>query len=434
MNNYWDATAGLDVSDHGTLAHDDQCDVAIIGGGYTGLSAALHLARDYGVDACILEAGSIGSGASGRNGGFCCLGSHKMPYQTQIRRFGMEAAQDFMKAQCAAVDLVSELIDDEGMKVDRIGDGETLVAHRRSRMRELVAEQDILDGAFGIKARLQGCEELRERGLGGPIQHGGLHVPIGFALHPGKYVRSLANAALRHGARIHTRTRVNGYEHDGSRHRLITDQGTLTAERVLIASNGYTSEEMVPPVRGTLLRANACALTTRPLGRDELASEGWHTHDMVFDTKNLLNWFRLLPDGRMIFGGRGGFDYSEAGHERDRARLQRQFARAFPAWAALPVTHCWTGFVCLTRNRLPYLGPVHAPGPGIYAALAYHGNGVAAATWSGRAMACLIAGGKDAARIPIIMTQHLKRFPLRILRPWYLRGAYTAFGIKDRLP
>ncbi|MDZ7840394.1 MAG: FAD-binding oxidoreductase [Gammaproteobacteria bacterium] len=434
MNNYWDATTGIGVTDHGILADDDQCDVAIIGGGYTGLSAALHLARDHGIDARVLEADTIGSGASGRNGGFCCLGSHKMPYQTQIRRFGVEAARDFMMAQCAAVELVAELIDAEGMEVDRTGDGETLVAHRGSRVQELIAERDILKGVFGIKGCLQGCEELRERGLGGPIQHGGLHIPIGFALHPGKYVRSLANAALHHGARIHTRTPVSGWEHNGSRHQLITEEGTMTAERVLIATNGYTSEQLFSPVRGALLRANACALTTRPLSRDELAAEGWHSHDMVFDTKNLLNWFRLLPDGRMIFGGRGGFDYSDAGHERDRARLQHQFARAFPAWAQLPVTHAWTGFVCLALDRLPHLGPVGAPGSGVYAALAYHGNGVAAATWSGRAMARLIAAGKDAARIPAIMTQRLKRFPLRALRPWYLRGAYLAFGLRDRLP
>ena len=150
---------------------------------------------------------------------------------------------------------------------------------------------------------------------------------------------------------------------------------------------------------------------------------------MAYDSRILLHYFRLLPDGRFLFGGRGGTDASNAGHEPQRQRLVAHFHELFPAWANVEITHYWRGFVCLTADRVPYVGPLDDR-KSVWTSIAYHGNGVALATWSGRVMARAMMG-RDA-NLPAPMTKRLAKFPFASLRPVYLKGAYLWYEIKDR--
>jgi glycine/D-amino acid oxidase-like deaminating enzyme len=150
---------------------------------------------------------------------------------------------------------------------------------------------------------------------------------------------------------------------------------------------------------------------------------------MAYDSRILLHYFRLLPDGRFLFGGRGGTDASDAGHEPQRHRLTAHFHELFPAWRHAEITHYWRGFVCLTADRLPYVGPLDDR-KSVWTSIAYHGNGVALATWSGRALARAMMG-RDAA-LPAPMTKRLAKFPFASLRPLYLKGAYVWYEVKDR--
>ena len=159
-----------------------------------------------------------------------------------------------------------------------------------------------------------------------------------------------------------------------------------------------------------------------------IGGTGWTSTAPSYDLLNLLHYFRLLPDGRFMFGGRGGVSAEPGALARQSARIEAAFRRYYPAWRNVEITHRWSGFVCLAADLVPHVGG-WADEPGTYFALAYHGNGVALGTWSGRAVARLIGAGEAMA--PEMLRRPPPRFPLPFLRPLYLRGAYVKFGIED---
>lgn len=429
---WWAASAGAEVEGCHPLEGEHACDVAVIGGGYTGLSAALHLARDFGIEARVLEAGPPGWGASGRNGGICCVGSAKLSYIAMLRRFGPEETRRFYDAERAAVALVKELAASEGIAIDAKGEGEISVAHKPSRMEGLARQQEFLLETFGQGTELWSREELAERAYRGPEAFGALYMPVGFGLHPLKYARGLARAALKHGATIHAGSRVLSWRREGGAHRLATARGTLRARRVVVATNGFTREGLDPSLDGRLLPALSNIIVTRPLTPAERDAQGWRTETPLYDTRNLLFYFRLLPDGRFLFGGRGGASASPAAEKGMREGLARRLGAMFPAWREIEVSHFWRGLVCLAPDLLPHLGTL-PDDPTSFYALAYHGNGIAMGTWCGRALARLLAGerGTEASRIPAVIAQPLGRFPFPRLRLFYLRAAYLAYRLED---
>ncbi len=173
---WWEETAGSLRGEWPALEGDQTCDVAVIGGGFTGLSAALHLARDHGIDARVLEAGPIAWGASGRNGGFCLIGATKLSIAAMVRQYGLEETQRFYAAQQEGVDLVRELCETEGIECDRCGDGTFAVAHTPRRFDELREEADNLTRLFGITTRLWSRDAFREICHDGTAQYGALHI------------------------------------------------------------------------------------------------------------------------------------------------------------------------------------------------------------------------------------------------------------------
>lgn len=433
VRSYWRRTAGPDVAGCEPVQAETDVEIAIIGAGYTGLSAALHLAREASVNAIVLDAGEVGWGASSRNGGFCCLGSHKLGNTEQIRRFGLETTQAFFRTQQEAIALVRSLSETEGFEIDAAGTGETLVAHRPDRMKQLAEEREFLARIFGVQATLFSKDGLAAFGMQSPVIHGGLHIPVGFGLHPAKLVRGLAQAAIEAGARVAPHSPVTGWTTSGGRHHLLTPNGTVHARKVLIATNGYTRDDLHRKLSGRTLPALANVLVTRPLTDSELAAQGWTTHEMAVDTRNLLHWYRLLPDKRIVFGGRGGFSANRDGEAQRKAALVENFQTVFPAWRDVEIDSFWSGLVCLAIDRMPHVGETERDS-GVFHALAYHGNGVAMGTWSGRAAARLMTKGKEAAALPAIMSRPLRPFPFPQLRLLYLRCAYAYFGLRDALP
>lgn len=433
VDSYWAATAPAVAAPTPPLSGDEACEVAVIGGGYTGLSAALHLARDHGIDVRVLETAAPGWGASGRNGGFCCIGGAKVSYETLTGRHGLDETKRFFAAQRAAVELVGELTAGEGIDADATGSGDLEIAHRRSRVAELETRQAFMRETFGVECRLIPREALRQEGCCGAEAQAALHMPIGFALHPLKYARGLAAAAVRRGARVHAHSPVEAWQAAGGRHLLSTPGGTLSARQVIVATNGYTPEDLHLGLAGSLLPALSNIVTTRPLSEAEQEAQGWRTTTMTYDSRNLLHYFRLLPDGSFLFGARGGVSAAPATIPAMRADLIRRLGRMFPAWKDVEITHFWRGFVCLARDLVPHVGRLPEDGSVIHA-FAYHGNGVSMATWSGRAAAALAARSRpDGDIVPAVMAQPLKRFPLPGLRPLYLRAAYAGYWLRDEV-
>ncbi|CAN5403939.1 FAD-dependent oxidoreductase [soil metagenome] len=426
VHSYWEATAEP-LAAMPPLHGDERCDIAIIGAGYTGLSAALRL-RERGVDVRILEAAEPGWGASGRNGGFACIGSHKLSYTAMIKRYGLAETQRFYAAMKEAVGLVRDVCARHGIDGWINEGGEVALAHLPNRMKELADERDFLHDVFDERMELWTADDLKGRGLWGPQFHGGLWSATGFSIHPLKYVRGLARAAVAADAVIYGQSRVVKWDEEGGLHHLHTKHGRLTAKQVLVATNGYTPEEVSTRHRGRLLPALSSIIVTRPLSEGERQEQGFTSGMMAYDTRHLLHYFRLLPDGRFLFGGRGGTDASDAGEKPMRNNMIGELRAMFPVFGRAEITHFWRGFVCLAHDLVPYVGPLDAS---VCTAIAFHGNGVAMATWSGRAVADLMTGQAAILDLPAVITRRLARFPLPSLRALYLKSAYAWFNYQD---
>ena len=415
------------------LTGEQSCDVAVIGGGFTGLSAALHLARDFGVDVRVLEAGHVGWGASGRNGGFCSMAPTKLGTKQLILRYGLEAAKAFFDAQKDGLELALSLEKDEGIDFDRQGDGVYVVAHHPSRLQELETEAALLSGQFGFETEVLPPEAFRQVGHAGTETFGALLIRSGFGLHPLKYARGLARAALLRGAKVHPFGRVRDWSKDGRHHVLETDGGRLKAERVLLATNGFTPEGLNPAFDGRTLPVISNILTTRPLTAEELAAQSWRTENPISNTRALLFYYRLLPDRRLLFGARGDSRGTPEAAEGLQRWMVRRLGEVFPAWKEVEVSHFWRGFICVTRDLTPAAGRLDED-PSVYYGFGYHGNGVNSAPWTGRALARLIAASNSGeAELPAILRGPAPRFPLPGLRLWLLRTANLYYRhVKDR--
>ncbi|SNR33970.1 NAD(P)/FAD-dependent oxidoreductase [Puniceibacterium sediminis] len=412
-----------------TLDRDIQTDVAIIGGGFTGLSAALHLAQDN-VRVTVIEAETPGWGASGRNGGFCCLGGAKAPRRLLQKRFGTDGLAEWCATEKAAIDTVATLLDAHGIDADTHSDGETIVAHTPSAMANLRASMDEIRTDFGVTPHLTEASDLPHEGLSGPF-HGALTIPLGFALNPRKYHGGLAQAAQTAGATLHARTPVTRLTQQDGKTRLTTPGGTVTADRVILATNGYSSEDVPDWLRARYLPVQSSVIVTRPLTLPEQLAQGWTSAQMAYDTRTLLHYFRKLPDNRFLFGMRGGLRATPRAETAIRRKIRADFHAMFPAWKDVEITHDWSGLVCLMANLTPFAGPVPEL-PGVFAGLGYHGNGVAMGSHTGRLLAAIVQGKTPDAPYPQAMRQPATRFPLGRFRRALLAPAYAAASLLDR--
>jgi len=432
VGSWWLDSAG-DTVECADLAGEEnpRCEIAIIGGGFTGLSAAYHLVKDHGADVRVLDAAYPGFGGSGRNGGFVGPGATKLGLSQITQRVGVEENKRFQSWQWDSVELVAALLDAENIDADKTGTTEIEFAHKPNRVKDLRDGAAFLQKTYGSNARFLDRDECAEHGLAGPQVHGGLMFPGCFGVHPLKYVRGLARAAQKHGVVIHDNAPVEGWRKEGDEHVLMTPKGELRAKKVIIGTNGYTAEDTNPGLAGRVMPALSNILITRPLTSEEQKAQGWTTTDITFDSRKLLHYVRLLPDGRFLFGGRGGWDASPGGKARMRAYMEKQFREMFPAWAHVEFTHFWNGFICMTYDLVAHVGNPQGDAT-VWSGLAYHGSGVAAATGTGRLVAKLAAGAITLDKdVPAIMRGIPPKFPFPALRTQYLRGAYWWYHMKD---
>ncbi len=329
---YWEATAGDAALQAAPLAGDEQCDVAVIGGGYTGLSAALHLARDFDIDVRVLEAGHIGWGASGRNGGFCSIGGCKLDGEELIAKYGVTAARHYFQSQVDAIELVRSLIQDEGIDSPLQGDSELDVAWSKKSFEQLKDYSELMFRTMGLDTAVLNADEFRERHFDCSEQFGAAVTRPTFGIHPLKFVSGLAAAAEKYGASLHPHSEVIEWSKSGGAHVLTTSNGTLRANQVIVACNGFTPEHLHQAFVARPLPMISAIVVTRPLSDDELAAHQWRTDSPAITARNLLNYFRRLPDKRFMFGGRGHSTGNDAGTARTFVQLESRMRELWPSW------------------------------------------------------------------------------------------------------
>jgi glycine/D-amino acid oxidase-like deaminating enzyme len=433
---YWEATPGEQSAAAPPLQRAESCDVAIIGGGYTGLSAAYHLSRDSDLDVRVLEAGHLGWGASGRNGGFCSIGGDGLGGESMARKFGLDAARAYYRSQVDAVELVRELIVSEDIPTPMQGDSEISIACSERGFEALKAHAEFQYRAFGLDTKMLSREAFAERCFDVPLQHGAAILKPTFGLHPLRYLMGLAAAAVKNGASIHTRSEVVDWSRKDGRHLLLTPGGSLSAGRVILATNAFAPEHVRSECAGWTMPMISSIVVTRPLTQDELDAHRWKTASPSITSLRLLNYFRVLPDRRVLFGGRGSSDGSKDAAARNYVALQARLAEVFPLWRDVEIDYRWHGLVCMTRRLTPALGRLEND-PGVFFGFGYHGNGVNTATWAGKQLARWLtesgtAGGGKPPWLPDVVFGEPGRFPFASQRVRYLQAVIALLRLRDR--
>lgn len=427
VESYWETQrASHPAVDAPQLLNDEVAEVAIIGGGYCGLSAAYHLARD-GVDVRVLEAGPIGWGASGRNGGFCSIGGTWLGPAELTGTYGEAETLEFYRALVDAVRLVEQVAREESIDLGRQGDGVWTFAHKPGRMRELEAHAAVL-ARIGVPSRVVSASAFEAEAFSCAERFGALHESIGFGLDPLAYCLGLGRAAVRHGAKVHSHSCVTATAREGKTHRLVTASGSLRAKSVVIAANGWLPEELFPELAGRALPLLSNIVTTRPLSEGELQKQNWQTQAPASNTRAHLAYLRLLPGNRLLFGGRGDTTGKPSGGIAMRRLLERRMGELFPGLRGVETTHSWRGFIAATTRLTPAIGELPSD-PSVSFAFGCHGNGVAFMTWAGRELARRIT---DTERtLPAPFHGLPPRFPLRSLRLWQLRAMLARAYFED---
>ena len=429
LASYWTATAGAAPADDGPAPADVETEVAIIGAGYTGLSCAYFLGKHHGMRATVLEANRPGWGCSGRNGGFARAAIGRHGYANMLERWGRETARRWFGESLAAVDTVRELVSSAGISCDLAETGHLKVAHRASRAAALEREAELLQREFQYPAEFLKAEQVRGRHIGGAEAHGALRFPDALAVHPLKLTHGMLSASRAAGARVHSASPVLHWHKNGSTHVLATPHGQVRARKVVIATNGYTPEGLFPCLSNTTLPVLSHIIVTRPMTAREKEASGFVTGHVLTDTRNLLYYWRRLPDDRILFGGRGLITEAPGGHERQRDFLLAELTRKLPALAGIEVEHDWWGWVCLTADFLPHV--YHADDDvTVQYAIGYQGSGVAYGLHAGRVLARRVAGESGGPEIPSTSTP-LPRFPLAALRRAGQRAMYLWYRYLD---
>lgn len=417
---YYAATA-VDVPEFPSLSEAIRTDVCVIGGGFTGLSSALHLA-EAGYEVVLLEAERVGWGASGRNGGQ--LGSGQRKDQDELEHLvGMEQARQLWDLAEEAKAVVKERIERHGIACD-LKPGILHAGYKPADADELMRYADKLRAQYDYPhARGVSREEMAEM-LGTTIYHGGSLDTDAGHLHPLNYALGLAGAARAEGARLFEHSRVLAY--DRKRPATIrTDSGSVSADHIVLACNGYLGS-LEPRVAAKIMPINNFVLATEPLG-DARASSLIRDDVAVADSKFVIDYYRLSADRRLLFGG--GENYTRRFPSDLKSFVRKYMLRVYPQLEDARIDYAWGGTLAVTLKRLPHFGRLE---PNVFFAQGFSGHGVALTSLAGKLIAEALAG--TAERFDVFARLPVTPFPGGTLLRWPgLVVGMLYYSLRDRL-
>jgi glycine/D-amino acid oxidase-like deaminating enzyme len=384
MTPYWLDTAtpfasGMPGGPEGTA------DVAVVGGGFTGLSAALALAKK-GARVVVLEAGRVASAASGRNGGHCNNG-FAQDYYALSTRLGPERANMLYRAFDAGVSKVESIVEEEGIDCNFARVGKLKLAAKPEHYDKLARSQELLAREVDPDTRMVPRADLHEE-IGSDRYFGGMLFEKGAGMHMGRFGQGLAEAAARRGALIYENNPVIRLRRlAGQAHEVTTPHGSVRANQVLLAT-GTSSVGPLSWFRRRMVPVGAFLIATEPLSKAQL-DRLTPRRRMTTDTKNFVNYFRTTPDDRLVFGGRVRFAASNPRSDaKSGAALRSNLVEIFPELSETRIDYCWGGMVDMTADRLPRAGERN----GLFYSMGYSGHGTHMATYMGAIMAEVLDG------------------------------------------
>ena len=398
-------------------------DVAVVGAGFTGLSAAIALAK-RGASVAVLEAGLVGNAASGRNGGMCNNG-FAQDYYGLSTTIGRPRADLLYRAFDAAVDKVESIIDEEAIDCSFKRVGKLKLAAKPEHYDKLVRSQALLAEGVDTDTRMIPRGDLHEE-IGSDQFFGGLLFGKSAGMHVGRYGQGLAAAAVRRGVRIHENAPVLGLKRlTGAAHEVRTPGGSVRARQVLLA----TGTSAIGPLgwfRRRIVPVGAFIIVTEPLPV-ELLDRLTPRRRMTVNTRNFVHYFRVTPDNRLLFGGRARFAASSpASDAKSGEMLRKSLVETFPELADTRIDYCWGGMVDMTANRLPRAGERD----GVFYSMGYSGHGTQMSTYMGAIMADVLDG---RAELNPWRDFDWPAIPGHFGKPWFLPIVGAYYRYRDRV-
>ena len=419
-DNYYAATSNV-VQEHGALESDIQADVCVIGGGFTGLSAALNLA-ERGMKVVLLEAERIGYGASGRCGGLIGSGQRRDPLEAE-KMFGHARSKLLWDFAELAKQEVRDRVAQHNINCD-LQKGQLVGVHKKrylgwaAEMTEALADRYNYPDTHALDREATRAMVATDTFLEGFFD------PNAATIHPLNYALGLAGAAADAGVAIYENSRVSAYTRADPA-RITTAKGSVTASFVVLACNAYL-DKLEPRIAGKMMPINNFMIATEPLGEercDRLISGRYGVHD----TRFVVNYFRLSNDHRLLFGG--GENYRRNFPQDIAAFVRPHMLNLFPQLSDVAIDHAWGGRVSVTVNRWPHVGRLE---PNLFFGQGYSGHGISTASFAGKLIAEAVAG--TAERFDVFAKLPIRSFPGgTLLRyPGMVLGMLY-YGIKDRL-
>ena len=421
--NYWLTTAAFPRTE---LARPlpEVVDVAVIGAGFTGLSAARTLAK-RGARVAVLESETMGWGASSRNGGMVLSGM-KLGVNRLISMYGRELTQRMYAASLASMDCVEQIVREEEIECNFHRCGHLEVACKQKHFDDYARQVEVIAREFGHTLRVVQKDELSAE-IGSTIYYGGMVDEVSAGCNPARYVAGLAGAALKAGAEIFENAQVHRIERESrdgeAGWKLTTSRDTVWAHDVFVGTSGYTGRA-TPALQKKLIPIGSFIITTEVLP-EKLAHELSPRNRMIYDSKNYLYYYRLTPDRRMLFGGRAAFFPETSQTVRQSAHiLRRGMIDVYPQLSDAKIDYGWGGTLDFAFDIMPHAGQME----GMYYAVGYAGHGVAMATYQGQKIAEMMAG--DKPENPFVGIK-FPGAPLGLYngKPWFLpfAGAWYKF-------
>ena len=419
---FW--TDSFPAPDDLTIPQPAAVDVAIVGAGYTGLHAA-HALAQHGAQVAVLDAHHVGWGASSRNGGMVNPGL-KLAAPELFQQYGAKQGARLWHWSMAAIDFVEQFIRAQDIDCHFRRHGQVVLAfkppHFAALRHEVSWHRQHLHDTI---PQVVGPAELHEE-IGTPHYFGGILDERAAGLHPAKYVFGLARSARQAGVSIIENMPVQSIHRSAQGYEVVTSHGSMAAKHVLLSTNGYTNN-LVPAARDGIFPGGSYIITTEPLSVELQHSVSPHGR-MFYDSKHFLNYFRLTPDGRMLFGGRHNLS-TDLPLERSGYELRKRMVEVFPQLSDVPISHAWSGKLGLTFDLMPHAGSFQSgPHSGVNYAYGFGGHGVAVASYLGYIMGHMLAG--TPLDNPILDLPHARYFFTRYEK-FYLPLVSTWFRFLD---
>lgn len=426
-SSYWAAISGAaPVSTQG-LTEDIDTDVVIIGGGYTGLSCALHLVKEHGIKPLLLEANQTAWGCSGRNAGFILKSSGRKPYSQMQNQWGEQVMRGIYDEMCAGVDTVKSLIA-EGIDCDVQPAGYIRVAHKPSMLKELIATAKLQQQMFGYDVQILSQDEVRQQYMDDQNAYGAIRYQDGFGLNPLKLAWGYQRLAQQAGAQIVTSSPVLNIVPTTKGYQLITPNAVVHAQKVVLATNGYTPKGLHSLVQGRTLPVLSQIIVTQPLSEQQLQACNIRTTNVVMDTRALKYYYRRLPDDRILFGGRGAITGKQAEDPYYADRLLKVLKTSYPALNDIGYDYAWSGWICMALDDMPHI--YQNPEQNLFYSMGYCGSGVSFSVQAGKRLAQKVAE-QAVPNLPLYQ-KHLPKFPFAPLRRVGQWGYFQYGLVKDK--